>query len=272
MASSALSDDPAGGDVQCSEEGRRSVANVRMGSEFGPAAHHRKRRLHSVERLDLRFLVHAKDDGALRWVEVQADDVSDLLDEERVVGQLERLRAVRLESEGSPDSADCRMAQPGMLRHVASTPVRRTLGCRLQRLDDDTLDRLVGDRPWSSGPGLIMETLEPQFMEPVSPSPNGPAADLHLCCDSGVLTTLRATEDDPGPQGERLRGRPPPRITLEHLSFFIGDLGRVPLVCWLPCLSGSHRSDGRALLTRGTRSGRPRHSGQGGRVRGPGRS
>ena len=86
-----MRDDPAGRDVQSSKEGRRTVANVRMGLEFGPAAHHRQRRLHSVERLDLRFLVDAKDDGAFRRVEVQPDDVSDFLDEERIVGQLERL-------------------------------------------------------------------------------------------------------------------------------------------------------------------------------------
>ena len=44
-------------------------------------------------------LDHTRDDRALGRVQVEADDIDDLVDEQRIVGELERVRAVRLEVE-----------------------------------------------------------------------------------------------------------------------------------------------------------------------------
>jgi len=47
--------------------------------------------------LDLGFLVYAEHHGGLGRVQVEPDDVVDLLDEQRVVGQLEPVGAVRFQ-------------------------------------------------------------------------------------------------------------------------------------------------------------------------------
>jgi hypothetical protein len=66
------------------------------GARWG-AGEHRQVRCGAIERLDLPLLIHAQHDRALGRVEVQPDDVVDLVDEQRVLGQLERLLAVRLQ-------------------------------------------------------------------------------------------------------------------------------------------------------------------------------
>ena len=66
------------------------MADVVVGDTFDVAQTHRQQRLGAIESLDLRFLVNAKHNCLIGRVEVEADDVSYLLDEEGIVGELER--------------------------------------------------------------------------------------------------------------------------------------------------------------------------------------
>ena len=77
------------GDVERREQARGAVPDVVMGALLGHARHHRERRLGPGQRLDLRLLVHTEHDRGLGRVEIEADDVVDLLHEQRVVGELE---------------------------------------------------------------------------------------------------------------------------------------------------------------------------------------
>lgn len=61
--------------------------------------------------LDLGLLVRAEDHRTLGRVEVQTDDVVDLLHEQRIRRQLERIRQVGLEVELPPAPADRRLRQ-----------------------------------------------------------------------------------------------------------------------------------------------------------------
>jgi hypothetical protein len=56
-------------------------------------------RLRALERLDLGLLVDGEHDGVRRRGDVQADDVTDLVDQLRIGRQLERLGAVGLQAE-----------------------------------------------------------------------------------------------------------------------------------------------------------------------------
>ena len=82
-------DDCAVGDVERGEQAGDAVADVVVGASLGHAGHHRQHRLGPVQRLDLALLVDAQHHGLLRRVVVEADDVDDLLDEQRVGRQLE---------------------------------------------------------------------------------------------------------------------------------------------------------------------------------------
>src|SRR5207244_10306929 len=65
---------------------------------------HRQDRLRAIERLDLTLLIGTQHQSALRRVQIQADDVAHLLDQLRIGGQLEALRAMWLETECAPDA------------------------------------------------------------------------------------------------------------------------------------------------------------------------
>jgi hypothetical protein len=89
-------DDGSVGDVERGEQAGHAVADVVVGSPLGPAGHHGQYRLAAGQRLGLAPFVHAQHDRALRRVEVEPDHVVDLLHEQRIGRQLERLGAMRL--------------------------------------------------------------------------------------------------------------------------------------------------------------------------------
>jgi hypothetical protein len=58
------------------------------------------------------LLVHTQHHRPLGRVVIQPDDIDDLLDNQRIGGQLEGVGQVRLEAEVPPDPPDRRLAQP----------------------------------------------------------------------------------------------------------------------------------------------------------------
>ena len=96
VARKAAADHRAGGGVERREQRQRPVTLVVVAAPLGLAGAHGQQRLSAIERLHLRLLVDAQHDRALGRIEVKADDVAHLVDEQRVRQQLERLAAMRL--------------------------------------------------------------------------------------------------------------------------------------------------------------------------------
>ena len=111
MTSVQRADDLAVGGVQRGEQAARPVTLVVVGGASRGAGHHRQVGCGAIERLDLALLVHAQHQRPLRRVHVEPDDVLDLLDEQRVLGELPVLHAVRLQPERSPDPRDRRLIE-----------------------------------------------------------------------------------------------------------------------------------------------------------------
>ena len=124
MARHAFADDPAGGDVERGEQGRRPVPLVIVGHRAGATLLQRQSRLGAVERLDLALLVDREHQRLVRWVEIKPNDVLNLLTKLRVVGELEAARQMRLEPVRRPDALHARMAQADRLGERARRPER----------------------------------------------------------------------------------------------------------------------------------------------------
>ena len=80
-------------------------------------------------------------------------------------GSVESLKVsdeVRLEAEGPPDPRDGRLGQPADLAIDRVDQWVSAFAASLQRLGDDPLNMLVGDRPGTPGPRLVTEPLEPR--------------------------------------------------------------------------------------------------------------
>jgi hypothetical protein len=73
----------------------------------------------------MALLINREHQSVLGWVDVEPDDVSDLLHELRVVGELEGLHPVRLQAVLAPDAMDRGRRQAARLGHGAQCPVRR---------------------------------------------------------------------------------------------------------------------------------------------------
>lgn len=94
----SLRDELTGLHVERRKQWGRAMPPIVVRATFDLAGPHRQHGLRAVQRLNLRFLVHAEHDRMRRWMHVRADDVAHLLDEQRVRRQLEGLGAMRGET------------------------------------------------------------------------------------------------------------------------------------------------------------------------------
>ena len=137
------------------------MTGVVMGAPLDLTRSHRQQRLGAVERLDLRLLVDAQHQSPLWRRQVEADDVAHLLDEQRIVRQLERLAAVRLQSERAPDAVDGRWRVADRPAIARKRPVRRAGRGRLQGQADGLGDRVVADPAGCPGTWLVEQPIQP---------------------------------------------------------------------------------------------------------------
>src|SRR6266498_4544269 len=101
----AFADDEPRGDIECCKQRGRTMPHVAVRATFGYARHHRQDRLLAIECLDLALLIDAEDKGSVGRGKVKADDIAYLVDEQRIVRQLERLATMRLQAERHPHPA-----------------------------------------------------------------------------------------------------------------------------------------------------------------------
>src|SRR6202158_5075382 len=132
MTRLALRNHSSSDDVERREQCNSPVAEVIMRHPLGIAQPHRQQRLGALQRLDLTLLVNAQDQRLVRRIEVKPNDVTNLLDEERVSGELKALGAVRLDSEQSEIAPHRAFRDAGFGRRAAHCPVGDNLGLALQ--------------------------------------------------------------------------------------------------------------------------------------------
>jgi len=76
------------------------MTHIIVGDAFQISQSHGQYRLGAIQGLNLALFVGAQHQRVIGRVQVQADDVSHLLDKERIGGKFETARAVRLQGEG----------------------------------------------------------------------------------------------------------------------------------------------------------------------------
>jgi hypothetical protein len=96
VALHVAADDGPVEDVERSEQGRGAMALVVVRHGAEPALFQRQARLGAIESLDLALLVERQHDGVGRRIEIEPDHVAQLVDEVRIVRELELPITVRL--------------------------------------------------------------------------------------------------------------------------------------------------------------------------------
>jgi hypothetical protein len=84
----ALGEDATIGDIKRREQRRGAMANVAVGDAFDIAQTHRQQGLRALQRLHWVLLIDAQHQGMIRRVQIQADDIAHLFDEERIIREL----------------------------------------------------------------------------------------------------------------------------------------------------------------------------------------
>jgi hypothetical protein len=149
-----------------------SLVVVREGC--GAALLHRQAGLSSVERLDLALLVNRQNDGVVRRIDIKADDVAQLGDELRVIGELEPTHSVRLQAVGPPDALYRTDADPDRFGHGCARPMGGVLGRSRQGVKATTRlatseanggmrEGRVLSRHWQATPSALKRSCQRQM-------------------------------------------------------------------------------------------------------------
>jgi len=102
MAFHALSNNLAFKDIERREQGGNAMALVIMGHGASAALLHWQTRLGAIKCLNLALLIDRQDNGVVRRIDVEANDVVQFGRKLRIVGQLELAYPVRLEAMSTP--------------------------------------------------------------------------------------------------------------------------------------------------------------------------
>ena len=194
-------------DVERSEQGRGAMALVVVRHGAEPALLQRQARLGAIESLDLALLVERKHDGVGRRIDIEPDHVAQLVDEVRIVRELELPITVRLKPVRLPDAPDRAGADAARPCHQIGGPMGgldRRIGKRQRH---HARGHLRTERRDARGPRLVVQEAVDAFLhEPFLPAPDaglrlaGPAHDLV------GANTVGAREDDRRPPSVFLRG------------------------------------------------------------------
>jgi hypothetical protein len=218
----ALANDSPIERVQRGKQRRHTMSLVIMGHRLSAASLQRQARLGPVKRLDLGLLIAAQDQGALRGIEIQPDDVLEFLDEVPVVRYLEALYPMRLESVRLPDAPHARRTDAGHRCHAARAPMRRVIRTLLRRQCHDALDLASRDLRLAPGPRLIpLDSTYPVRYEATAPACHRASPDTKLRADLFVRLALRSKQNHLRTLGHSDRNRPAasPRLQLFSLCF-----------------------------------------------------
>lgn len=223
MPPMALPDHLCGFHIQGGKKRRRPIASVVMGAPFSLSGAHRQNGLSTIQRLNLGLLIDAQDQSTLGRIEVQAHNVPDFLNKERIRGELEGLATMRLQGKGAPDTTDRTLAQPGGCRHRTGAPVGRISRGGFQCHGDHSFYILIRDGSRGTGPWFVQQAVQPIHNEPTPPLADGLPRHLkrlgHLAVGSAGCTG----KHDPCPARKRLRGFRSSRPPKQRFSLFLGQ-------------------------------------------------
>ena len=179
------------------KQGRRPVPLVVMGHGSGAALLERQPGLGPVERLDLALFVDAEHDSVRRRIDVEPDDVAQLADEVRVIGQLELPDAMRLEPVRAPDALHGTDADTHRLGHRPACPMRPFARRLLHGQRDDALRDGGIELRDAGGPRLVAQKPGHAFGgEALLPAPDAGLGLARLAHDRVCPQPLGAEQHD----------------------------------------------------------------------------
>lgn len=139
----ALADDAARSDVEGGEQRCRAVTEIVVRHAFDITEPHGQDRLTTLQGLDLGFFINTQNEGIIRGIKIQTDDVSNLFDKERIGRQGKAPSAVRLNPKELHVAVDGTLGDIGLVRELPYGPVGRLARALLQRATHQSGDVII---------------------------------------------------------------------------------------------------------------------------------
>lgn len=194
--------------IQGREQRGRAVAFVVVRDAFDVAQAHGQHRLRALQRLALTLLIHAQHQCVLGRAQIQAHHVAQLLHEERVVGQLEALGAMRLQAKELEVALHAALGDASLGSHRSHAPVRRAVGrLGVQRCLDQAGHALVIDAARRAGTHVVVKPRNAALDETSAPLAHCGLGQLQALSDRTVGFAVSAAQDDVRSRAQRRRQR-----------------------------------------------------------------
>ncbi len=189
---------------------------------------HRQARLRPVQRLHLRFFIHAEHQRLVRGVEVDADHIRQLLDKPPVCRQLEGFAPVRFQAVRVPDPRHAGMADPLRVRQRPRAPMGRVWRRGLQGGLHDGPD-FPGRQALGTGTmrGILGQTRRSRLVEPFPPQQHGRTRGLQALGNRVIGEPLGSQQANPRPQDDPLGGGLRPNPHPQRVFLFDSHTQRV---------------------------------------------
>ena len=156
-----------------------------------------------------------------RRIEIQADDVADFVHKLRVRRQLEGIDAMRLQTEGAPDSRDGCFRQPCDLRHSAGRPLRGVERGAFERPGDQIDHHIVRRFSRGARPRFVRQAFESAGAKPLPPLADAIGRRRHARRDRPIGEPLGTCQHDASAKRQPLRRLRTPCALLQRSSFVV---------------------------------------------------
>src|SRR5487761_214679 len=223
VAAVSLADNAAAGNAEGGEQGGDPMAPIVVGPALRHSGSQRQDGLGAVKSLDLRLLVDAEHEGCGGRIQVQADDVTHLLNELRIIGELEVLDPMRLQTERLPDSVHGHMADLAGRGQAARAPMGGVPRRLLQRHGQHRLDLFVSDLARRPAARLVEEPGQAALDIARAPFADGVVGDAKFGCNLGAWQAISAAKDDARPSSQAVAGLGALAPTKQLDSVFVGN-------------------------------------------------
>src|ERR1700759_3317367 len=196
------------------------MADIIMSDTLYIAQTHRQHRLSAAQGLDLRLFIDGEHNGVIWRVEVQSHDVAYFLDKKRIVGKLECLAAMRLQSKSLKHPVDGGFRQAVGFRRLPNAPV-----CRARRFGFDGPPQqsghlLVADGARTARPEFIVEPLNAMFDKSLPPFTHRRFRPIQALGDLRIGNPITRPQHQFGSRDQRMRKAARSRKSAQFLALF----------------------------------------------------
>src|SRR5882672_6999875 len=200
VTSIAVTDYFACFDIQGRKQRSGAVSFIVCRWSLNASGSQRQDRLCPIKGLNLALLIDGKNQGAVRRTQIESHHITDFLDKQGIARKRIGAGSVWFKPKSAPNTADRGLAESEFFCHHARAPVCRPLGPTFQGSDNNSLNFIVTNLSWRSGPTFIKKRLDATLEKSLAQSAHGLIARAQSLFDFSANRTSSQHENYSSPE------------------------------------------------------------------------